>query len=258
MRSGISEFSYGYAITEALVRDNGIPIIAAPVFPSLIEEGRTGGGYDLKLNRHGIPLFIQFKLSEYMKGRSNTPEIRNGLFSSGFYRMHLRPLRRSDQHNLLLDLESNGNDVFYVAPLFHELHELNEYYLSGQILQKSAFFYPSDIGSLPDDDEHHVSFQATGDAYFCSQPRQIAPANNFKQVASRIYNKLRNQTSNLELSLSILLDQLLNIIHNYNTDLFEQESLLSIRFLDNRLRQVDFIARTYLDCNLFIAQEKNY
>jgi hypothetical protein len=37
----------------------------APVFPSLIQEGRTGGGYDVLLEP-GFPLFLQFKISQYM------------------------------------------------------------------------------------------------------------------------------------------------------------------------------------------------
>lgn len=43
MKPDISEFSYGYAVTEALIWDEGLPIVGAPIFPSLIEEGRSGG-----------------------------------------------------------------------------------------------------------------------------------------------------------------------------------------------------------------------
>jgi hypothetical protein len=84
MRSGFSEFSYGYAVTEALIYDIGTSIKAAPVFPSLIEEGKQGGGYDLRLDRPGQPLFLQFKLSDYMQGRSNTTEIKRRLFKAHF------------------------------------------------------------------------------------------------------------------------------------------------------------------------------
>lgn len=256
MRSGISEFSYGYAITEALVRDNGTLITAAPVFPSLIEEGRSGGGYDLKLDLPGLPLFIQFKLSEYMTGRTNTPEIRDALFSGRFYRMHLRPLRRSDQHNLLLDLESGGNEVYYVAPLFHELNELNSCYLNKQVLQNSVFFRPSDIGSLPDNDEHHVSFQASGNAYLCSQPKQISPANDFKLIARHIYDRLQNQPLSLRELLPSLYTHLDQIIYERSLDRETRQILFELRDTGNLVDQVSLLARTYFDCNLFIAQER--
>src|SRR4028119_474700 len=94
---------------------------AAPYFPSLVEEGQSEGGYDMRLERPGFPLFVQFKTSDFMTGRSDSREIREGYFSGPFYRMHLRPLRRSPQHQLLLDLETQGdNEVYYIAPLFHE------------------------------------------------------------------------------------------------------------------------------------------
>lgn len=64
MKPDISEFSYGSAVTEALIFDHGTSITAAPIFPSLIAEGKQGGGYDLPLDRPGQPLFLQFKLSD--------------------------------------------------------------------------------------------------------------------------------------------------------------------------------------------------
>jgi len=75
MKPDISEFSYGYVVTEALVRGFGTDISAAPVFPSLVAEGREGGGYDVRIEISGIPLFLQFKLSDYMK-RNRANEVR--------------------------------------------------------------------------------------------------------------------------------------------------------------------------------------
>lgn len=43
MKSDISEFSYGFALTNELV--GWVNLRAAPDFPSLIEEGKPGGGY---------------------------------------------------------------------------------------------------------------------------------------------------------------------------------------------------------------------
>ena len=45
--------------------------------------------------------------------------------------MRLRPLKHSQQHDLLLDLEQQGNDVYYAAPEFHLPDELNKAYLDG-------------------------------------------------------------------------------------------------------------------------------
>jgi hypothetical protein len=70
MKAHFSEFSYGYALTHELVNRFSTFVCAAPVFPSLVEEGRSGGGYDVQLDlrghSRGYLLFLQFKLSEFM------------------------------------------------------------------------------------------------------------------------------------------------------------------------------------------------
>jgi hypothetical protein len=51
----ISEFSYGFALTQELISAADPPVRAAPILPSLIKEGRTAGGYDAHLD---IPGFL--------------------------------------------------------------------------------------------------------------------------------------------------------------------------------------------------------
>lgn len=141
MKPDISEFSYGYALTESLIWDSSLPIVGAPIFPSLIQEGRPGGGYDVALPFNGLLLFLQFKLSEYMKSRG-VIEAKKGLINPPFYRMHLRPHRHSRQHDMLLELEAAGNTVFYVAPKFHRPSELSEAYLNRTMIQQSLWWTP--------------------------------------------------------------------------------------------------------------------
>lgn len=57
-----SEFTYGFALVNELV-SNKPRTVNVPVFPSLIMEGQTGGGYDVYLDRPGRPMFLQFKLA---------------------------------------------------------------------------------------------------------------------------------------------------------------------------------------------------
>ena|SRR2546425_11388435 len=78
MRADISEFSFGYAVTEALAQRWRPNLTAAPVFPSLLEEGKVG--YDVKLQRRGVPIFLQFKVSERMV-RATAREVREGLLN---------------------------------------------------------------------------------------------------------------------------------------------------------------------------------
>lgn len=179
MHPDISEFSYGYALTEELIHGSKLPLRAAPLFPSLIEEGRAGGGFDVQIPFIGFPLFLQFKLSHCMV-RHTAAECTAGYLAAPFYRMHLRPGRHSRQHQLLLDLEAKGKLVYYAAPEFHRPHELNDAYLGRCVVDRSVFIKPSDIGPLPDDEDHHVAFRSGVGAYFCSEPRAIRGEEPFR------------------------------------------------------------------------------
>ncbi len=129
MKPEMSEFSYGFAFTNELITAPGAHVVAAPEFPSLQKEGKPGGGYDVKIP-FGSPLFLQFKLSHRLE-RTNCKEYM--LMGGAYYRWHLHALRHSAQHDLLLELESTGSEVYYVAPAFHLSAELNTHYLSKQM-----------------------------------------------------------------------------------------------------------------------------
>jgi hypothetical protein len=174
MVPNFSEFSYGYALTEQLVRQLG-PQAAAPRFPSLIEEGSLG--YDIELT---MPLrasmFLQFKLSDRMVSK-NVRELKCSpplQLNVPFYRMHFWRRNKSHQHKLLHALASKGEEVYYVAPEFSTVAELDAAYMNGSVVQESAFFNPTAIGLLPDDDEHHLAFErGAAHAWFCSDPQKL-------------------------------------------------------------------------------------
>lgn len=159
MRSTISEFSFGFAITDEIVRQQRPNITAAPSFPTLRAEGGSEGGYDVRLDRTSIPLFLQFKLVHNMV-RGNCNETKAGDFNPPFFRMKLMPLKASQQHDLLVDLDNGINQVYYAAPLFTTQSHLNSFYLANTVLNNSIFIPPSVIGRLPDRNEHHLSFDS--------------------------------------------------------------------------------------------------
>lgn len=168
MKPQFSEFTYGYALTEELSRVYRFKSV--PTFPSLIEEGRVGG-YDVALDISGIPIFLQFKRSDYLS-RANAKYYNT--FSSQYYRFNLHALKHSKQHNLLLALEKKGQLVFYVAPKFHSQKSLYNHYFSSKIITNSIWVNPLSIGSLPDNEEHSICFnKSTSLVYFCSKPRKI-------------------------------------------------------------------------------------
>lgn len=170
MQSNFSEFSYGFALTRELCeRLSWGRLQAAPVFPSLIEEGQQG--YDVRLDWPGRPVFLQFKLSEYMvSGRAG----QRHLFGRPYYRFWLRPYRVSRQHELLLARDRAPNIVLYAAPSVHQVEELNHAFLRRAVVDASVFVRPRDIGPLPDHNDHCVAFIPNGQmGYLCSDPRPI-------------------------------------------------------------------------------------
>jgi hypothetical protein len=168
----ISEFSYGFALTQELIAIADPPLRAAPIFPSLIEEGRPGGGYDVRLDIPGFPLFVQFKRADCMVRRSASETVPPYSFRLPFYRMKITARTRSAQHDMLIDLDTGRNQVFYAAPLFHTVEELNRFYLQKTVSMNSFFIRPRSIGRL-DDDSHHVAFDA-GRYWVFSEPHEVS------------------------------------------------------------------------------------
>ena len=170
MTPEISEFTYGFALTNELVGWTNVKTV--PIFPSLIEEGRSGGGYDVKLELPAVPLYLQFKRSDCMTRRS-AKEIRdyNLDLSIPYYRFKVTERTKSAQHELLLELESDSNFVFYVAPRFHTNPQINIAWTRKEVAARSIFVRPSLIGSL-DDKTHHISFDGA-DTFLCSEPKAI-------------------------------------------------------------------------------------
>ena len=259
MKADFSEFTYGYAVTDDLINGRGMRVTVAPVFPSLIEEGWRGGGYDLRLDRPGAPLFLQFKLADRMVRRS-AAEVKAGLFTVPFYRMHLRARKRSTQHDSLLELENRGQEVYYVAPAFHEKDELDRAYRERQVWNRSFRLRPGVIGPLLDDDYHHIAFQYPGTWILRSESegkRGEAP------TSGEIENRLLNRVSAPDTpAASVALERadadILGIVADRKDTVQEWASADLHAFIaDLRpLERVAYFARRFFDCQLFLVQAK--
>lgn len=170
MTPEITEFSYGFALTNEIV--GWAQVEAAPVFPSLIEEGKVGGGYDVKLDMPGVPLYLQFKRADCMLRRSAKElNVYNLPLFRPFYRFKITEYGRSDQHELLLALDDGSCFVFYAAPRFHEISEINNAWRDNLVATRSIFVAPSIIGPL-DAASHHVAYDER-EAWLCSDPKRL-------------------------------------------------------------------------------------
>ena len=192
MRPTISEFSYGFAFTRELVESQEEGLTVAPVFPTLVQEGQPGGGFDVEIDRRGCPFFVQFKVCDRMVSRA----AKEASYRLGVpcYRMRLRSTHRFRQHRMLLELESNGADVYYAAPLFDRPEELNDAFVRRQVCSRSKWIVPSDIGVLPDEREHYVSFDLQGGHMTVfSDTWEVEAHREFRDVVEGLRAKLRSQ-----------------------------------------------------------------
>ena len=210
------------------------------------------------LQRPGIPLFLQFKLSHCMV-RSNALEVRHGVLAPPFYRMHMRPARHSGQHEMLLELENKGNEVYYSAPAFHTSEEFNEAYFSHQVKARSLWMRPSQIGPLPDDQDHHVAFVLGKTPYFCSKPRALDARGIFEEFEESVIHSFRERSST-----AMSRDTLEQTARDFS-EIAEKHRHISLEFkntfwvtLEERhpLAQIALYAQVVLDAQLFIVREQ--
>ena len=259
MRPTISEFSYGFALTRELLQSPGLHIRAAPVFPTQFAEGQPGGGWDVRLDRPGVPLFIQFKLCHRMV-TTRCREATDANFSTPCYRMYLRPAGISKQHQMLLDLEINDKEVYYCAPQFHRTAELNAAYVSGTVCSRTFWTRPSEIGTLPDDSEHHFSFERPGNrrARF-SDYKEIETGREFSAVAQSLERLLKIQG---ELALQPeRLEELLRVLRaivGKRAPSRSEDGTLEPEPSDRStpLQRVAYYASMFFESQLFVVQGK--
>lgn len=260
MRPSISEFSYGFAVTTELLQALG-PVTVAPVFPSLRAEGKKGGGWDVRLDWPGLPLFLQFKLCDHMT-RHSCKEARLVGSRLPCYRMHVRPARLSPQHRLLLELEQRGEAVYYCAPMFHKAEQFNKAFLQHSVCPQSIWIRPSDIGELPDDGDHHVSFEPGGKCWLFSEPRPIEAECMFQNFSAQLRYRLRERGKiDLSQRLELLADEIANIAESrhYIVDraagIWREDIHEVAPKSTPPLERVAYYASVFFDSQLFLVQE---
>lgn len=257
MKATFSEFSFGYALTQEIAALFKSRLGQAPIFPSQVEEGREGGGYDVKFD-FGYPLFLQFKLSEHMV-HPNAFEW--CLFNEKYYRFKIWAKRNSAQHELLLDLEDDHDLVFYAAPAFRDVEQLNNAYFGRDVSECCAFVSPQEIGRFDDDGQHRVVFnQDLSDAYACSKEREIdviAGGEEFVELVSENMFELEPRAVNEE-TFQQITDDLLGRLRGLGQIAKRREDLGVASDAIDGLRgmseasQAAYIARVFYQCELMI------
>jgi hypothetical protein len=257
MEPTFSEFSYGYAVTEELMNGALGRMIGRPMFPTQREEGRAGGGYDVKmLPKVGVPLFLQFKRSDYLKRAYSKYWY---LFNDYYYRIAVMRSKFSIQQELLIHLEMLGNDVYYIAPEFYTDDELTDYYTNKTVFSHSALFSPVDIGHLPDDSQHYIVFNHDPAGYFCSEkPRQLNKVIKGYEFTELYSKTVETRSKKIDSEFfDELIERTLGFLERskIKTDYIRQISDISRKSdsLGEKARFASFLTRAYFDVELFIV-----
>lgn len=161
MKAEFSEFSYGFALAFEIMNALYPNARGVPFLPSLQQEASKG--FDIDFTLAGWPLFLQFKLAEYMTRHAKYSQLYNG----PYYRVAIHRRKDSRQHNLLKDLSLREPEVYYVAPAFRHQSDFNRLFVSGEIFNKTVYIPLNDFPSLTDDLQHYITFDTSSTVPSC-------------------------------------------------------------------------------------------
>lgn len=247
MKSEFSELSFAFAYMADLTKKLSGTLTVAPSFPSTTLEGKKGYGYDVKLGLKGIPVFLQFKLAHCMKS-GNSGEFSKGVFLQGspvdpVYRFYLMALGKSRQTSLMLKLEKKHDLVFYVAPAFHKVSELNSHFASSSVDSHSRSIRPSRIKKMPDKLEHFVSYRLSGPCHRFSDEPEIV-----EEQPENLPTAIQNSDAR-ETNAAAVLESLLSILDRRVGSQKGKFAELARADRDPTVA-AQFVARTFFGCEL--------
>ncbi len=233
----------------------GAGLKAAPYFPSLYVEGKPGGGFDVRI---GSAVFLQFKLCQELTRRSAV-ETQKSLLEPPFFRFWLHRKNLSDQHKMLIELEEQpGNQVFYVAPGFADINTLDKSYKTKQVIARSVLFSPSEIGALPDNEDHRMSFRPGEQwGWFLSEPKRISIHTKERVITRASDHDLSKDGHGVRESLDQLANKMEEIIRQRSGRYWNVDELSSAT-LDvwrDPLERAAYLARTYFGAELFLPAQ---
>ena len=219
-----SEFTYGFATTaEFLQKIWPDPRIRPlPFFPNLRIEGLPGFGYDVSipLPHRALPLCLQYKVPQIRKKSDPNVDLK-----PPFFKFEIK----QHQNDLLLDLQGRGKAlVYYCAPTFVSVGELNECYIDGDITRKSIRILPEE--NLNPTEKHFCYFDKKRESIVRSEERKLGTQPSLYSILQEDTERV-STVEHLKLMFSIVLE----------IEYLEKRYLERIRDTDNRLS--DFASR---------------
>jgi hypothetical protein len=184
MRPSFSELQYSYSVTKE-IEDRILPIsLGVPYFPSLREEYRKG--YDILFNTTVAPIYLQYKVAEFMQTRKANHW---HIFNDKYYKFDIYHPSKSPQHNLLKELSKTNDHVYYCSSAIFKYDDFTRYHLSKQIYRNSVFINFNQLPIITD--KHTIIFnKSRTKGYFCSEPKEILLSNKVLEESDILLHKL--------------------------------------------------------------------
>jgi len=127
-----------------------------------------------------------------------------------YYRFPIEKLDKTKQHNMLVDLATKGEEVYYCAPIFVGRYKLEMCSSKDEVIDMSRYFDPLSMGLIVDFDQHHVSCDPDGTyGYFHSDPIKLDSVNTWDILTQKA--KIKSINMHYVESLSEILN---NNIHD--------------------------------------------
>lgn len=192
----LSEYSYGYGVTREVERLlAGVGIRTVPFLPSLLQEGELA--FDVGFQKPGRPLLLQFKLGQSLgRFRRATPGDPIPLLTRPFFRFSINTAEPDGQFETLLKSETDGAEVYYVAPRFADWGHYVALFEQQEILRHSLMVTPQEIRNALDstgatDGRHRIVYDDAR-VHVCSKPVQIRSV-DVEAMANHVAQDVRSK-----------------------------------------------------------------
>lgn len=120
-------------------------------------------------------------------------------------------------------------------------------------------FRPSEIGYVPDDDEHYVAFQDQSSSYglFRSEGKKQIPVFDWETLSTQLRKESR--FSSIEYLRQSMLEHeqsIIGIINSYLQKKLGHRALADFRPKDDPILRVASLSQIYLDCTMFLLKQR--
>jgi hypothetical protein len=200
----LSEFSYGYGVTrEVELQLASVGLRPIPFLPNLLHEAVLG--FDVRFDRPGAALLLQFKLGEALQRfRRNDTSKPPPPLEKPFWRFSIDTAEQDGQFDLLLKAEQARAEVYYVAPRFTSWDTYVSEFQSERVLYESLLLRPSEIEAKlarqgAPDGWHRIVYDQSS-VFVCSEPTQL-DEQDAEDVARAIRMKIDERMERTDVAL---------------------------------------------------------